>query len=34
MIALDPDVYTFMTDYDPSGIAVEWEKMILVEFIN
>lgn len=26
MIALDPDVRTFMTGYDPSGIAVEWGK--------
>ncbi|EXX52100.1 hypothetical protein RirG_256030 [Rhizophagus irregularis DAOM 197198w] len=26
VIALDPDVRTFMTGYDPSGIAVEWGK--------
>ncbi|RHZ68609.1 hypothetical protein Glove_294g150 [Diversispora epigaea] len=27
-------VRTFMTGYDPSGIAIEWGKMILVEFID
>ena len=26
MISLDPGVRTFMTGYDPSGIAVEWGK--------
>ena len=26
MISLDPGVCTFMTSYDPSGIAVEWGK--------
>ncbi|CAG8703828.1 11196_t:CDS:2 [Gigaspora margarita] len=26
VIALDPDVRTFMTGYDPSGMAIEWGK--------
>ena len=26
MISLDPGVRTFMTGYNPSGIAVEWGK--------
>ena len=26
MISLDPSVRTFMTGYDPSGVAVEWGK--------
>ncbi|CAG8843620.1 10329_t:CDS:1, partial [Gigaspora margarita] len=26
VIALDPGVHTFMTGYDPSRIAIEWEK--------
>jgi len=26
VISLDPGVRTFMTGYDPSGMAVEWGK--------
>jgi len=32
VISLDPGVRTFMTGYDPSGMAVEWGKMTLAEF--
>ena len=32
VIALDPSVRTFITGYDPR--AIEWERMILVEFID